>query len=176
VKATIARPAAACLGPRTTGFTSIPNAIAALGLTPREEQLVNRLLKLRWTPQTVIWVRVKVLAGEMRCSVRTVQRAIDSLARLGLLEVEPTYREDGGRGANRYHPSPLLTHYLTAEGQSHDVASPMPERHPPVTGVAEQRNTRPEHTKRSSQTGVDYGFPYGSRAAWVSRYGPLPPG
>lgn len=176
MKATIARPAAACLGPRTTGFTSIPNAIAALNLTPREEQLVNRLLKLRWTPQTVIWVRVKVLAGEMRCSVRTVQRAIDSLVRLGLLEVEPTYREDGGRGANKYHPSPILTHYQTAEGECRDVASPMPERRPLVTGMAEQRNRHPEQTKRSSQTGVDYGFPYGSRAAWVSRYGPLTPG
>jgi predicted transcriptional regulator len=162
--------------PRTTGFTSVPNAIPALNLTPREEQLVNRLLKLRWTPHTVIWVRVKVLAGEMRCSVRTVQRAIDSLVRLGLLEVEPTYREDGGRGANRYHPSPLLTHYQTVEGECRDVASPVPERRPPVTGMAEQGKRHPEQTKKSSQTGVDYGFSYGSRAAWVSRYGPIAPG
>jgi DNA-binding transcriptional MocR family regulator len=70
-----------------------------------------------------VFVRISVLAESMHCHRRTVERAIDSLVQRGLLTVEARYRDDGGRAANRYILAPALTHYLTSDGQSQDVAA-----------------------------------------------------
>jgi predicted transcriptional regulator len=143
----------------TTGYTSSPNAIADLGLTPREEQLVNRLLRHRWTPESTVFVRISVLAASMSCHRRTVERAIDSLVQRGLLTVEARYRDDGGRAANRYILAPSLTHYLTSDGQSQDVAATVPTRQEitatvpqaPTTSVPRQEQYPGKHDKRTAK-------------------------
>jgi DNA-binding transcriptional MocR family regulator len=160
---TVSRPGIALQSPSTTGFTSIPNALDDHGLTPREEQLVKRLLKHRWTPESTIFVRIAVLAESMHCCRRTVERALDSLVRRGLLTVEPRYRDDGGRAANRYVLSPLLTHYLTSEGQYRDVAAPGPSSRTPATFTPQQENRPRQQTHRTGQTGAGYDV-----AAWLA--------
>lgn len=172
--------AAACNPPKlTTGYTSSPNAIANLGLTPREEQLVNRLLRHRWTPESVVFVRISVLAESMHCHRRTVERAIDSLVQRGLLTVEARYRDDGGRAANRYILAPALTHYWTSDGQSQDVAATVPTRQEitatvpqaPMTTAQRQEQYPGKHSKRTRQQNT-YRPPADYRA---TRLGHVPP-
>jgi predicted transcriptional regulator len=148
VETTVPRPA---LPRQSTGFTSSPNCIADFGLSPREEQLVNRLLRHRWTPESTIFVRISVLAASMSCHRRTVERAIDSLVQRGLLTVEARYRGDGGRAANRYILAPALTHYLTSDGQSQDVAATPEERRTPTTAALRQEQYPRKHDKRTRQ-------------------------
>jgi DNA-binding transcriptional MocR family regulator len=161
---TVSRPGIALQSPSTAGFTSVPNAVDDLGLTPREEQLVKRLLKHRWTPESTIFVRIAVLAESMHCHRRTVERALDSLVGRGLLTVEARYRDDGGRAANRYVLSPLLTHYLTSEGRYQDVAGSGPPSRTPATFAPRQEDRPRKQTQRTGQTGVGYDV-----AAWLAR-------
>lgn len=126
-----------------TGYTSLPNAVLHLGLSARELQLVVQLLAIRWTPETEIRPRLKTLAERMSCSVRTVQRACDSLVLRGLLTVEARYRDDGGRASNVYRLGWVLTTVVTADG-CHDVASPRHERLAPTTRM-ERQETAPRY-------------------------------
>jgi predicted transcriptional regulator len=157
-------PRSALLRPdATTGYTSVSNAIADLGLTPREEQLVNRLLKHRWTPESTVFVRISVLAESMHCHRRTVERAIDSLVQRGLLTVEARYRGDGGRAANRYILAPALTHYLTSDGQSQDVAATVPTRQEitatvPQAPTATAQRQETDSWKKTKRTGQQNTF------------------
>lgn len=176
-------PRSALLRPdATTGYTAVSNSIADLGLTPREEQLVNRLLRHRWTPESVVFVRISVLAASMHCHRRTVERAIDSLVQRGLLTVEARYRDDGGRAANRYILAPSLTHYLTSDGQSQDVAAMVPTRQgitatvpqAPMTTAQRQEQYPRKHDKRTRQQNT-YRPPANPQDYAMGRYGPLPP-
>jgi predicted ArsR family transcriptional regulator len=144
---------AVCPEPRTTGYTIAPNFIDSLGLTPREEQLVRRILKYRWTPDSVVFVRIAVLATEMHCHRRTVERAIDSLVGKGLLTVEARYRDDGGRAANRYILSSALTTVVMADGQCHDAAAVVPRSGGHTTPAQQQEHYSGKTTQRTGRTG-----------------------
>jgi DNA-binding transcriptional MocR family regulator len=166
----------------TTGYTSSPNAIADLGLTPREEQLVNRLLRHRWTPESTVFVRISVLAASMSCHRRTVERAIDSLVQRGLLAVEARYRDDGGRAANRYILAPELTTVYLSDGRAHDVAESVPSRqetsatlpHTPTASAPRQEQYPGKQSKRTRQQNT-FRPPANPQDYAMGRYGPLPP-
>jgi hypothetical protein len=155
VKSTIARPGVPCPQPRTTGYTIAANALDGLGLNPREEQFVRRILKFRWTPESVVFVRIAVLAAEMHCHRRTVERTIDSLAKKGLLTVEARYRDDGGQAANRYILSSVLTTAIMSDGQCQDVAAIRHECRTPTTSTPQQKTDTRNKTQRTGETGID---------------------
>lgn len=129
------------------GYTKVPNIIRTLGLTPRDEQLVNRLLEC-WREGQMPWPSIKTLAERMHCSLRTVQRAIARLEGRGLLVVEYRYRADGSQQSSVYHLAPVLTPLPDSPASvSRD------DRHQGVTSVAGKEEHPGKHTKRSSATG-----------------------
>jgi DNA-binding transcriptional MocR family regulator len=133
------------------GYTRVPNILRTLGLTPREEQLVNRLLECRRDDRAP-WPSVKTLAGRMNgCSVRTVQRAIKGLEDRGLLVVEYRYRADGSQMSSVYHLAPVLTPVRDAP-----ATMPRDDRHQGVTRMAGKEEYPGKNTKRSSATGAGY--------------------
>lgn len=136
--------------PSTQSYTRVPNAIRTLGLTPREEQLVNRLLECRRDDRAP-WPSVKTLAERMHCSARTVQRTIKSLEGRGLLVVEYRYRADWSQMSSIYHLAAILTPQPDAP-----VTTPRDDRHQGVTRVAAKEVDPGKYTKRSSTTGGTY--------------------
>lgn len=68
--------------------------------------------------QGICWPRVSVIAGIVGVSTRTVQRALQLLARHGLITVEQRFRSDGSHSSNLYR-------LLLDRGVS---ASPPPDR------------------------------------------------
>jgi DNA-binding transcriptional MocR family regulator len=126
-------------------YTKIPNAIAALGLTPREEQLVNRLLSHRWTPDAPIYPSIKRLAALMTCTRRTVQRTLRKLEGRGLLVSEACYGPVTGQTTNEYHLAGALLALVTSVCDQ-VVARPVDDRRPPATSTPPKRdpgNQRP---------------------------------
>jgi hypothetical protein len=102
-----------------------------LDLTPREEQCVVRLLSHRRN-RSPIFPRIRVLAASMRCSERTVQRALAGLARKGVVTIVPRYRADDSQTSNLYVPGPVLAPLLSA-ADALVVGHPYDDRRPPVT-------------------------------------------
>lgn len=48
------------------------------------------------------WPAIKTIAADLRLSRSTVKRALDDLIRVGLLEKEPRWRENGSYTSNLY--------------------------------------------------------------------------
>lgn len=136
--------------PAPTGYTRVSNLIRTLGLSPREEQLVTRLLEC-WRPGQMPWPSVKTLALRMDCSVRTVQRAINGMEARNLLVVEYRYRADGSQQSSVYHLADVLTPQHDQDG-----AISSPTRHQGVTRMAAKEQHPGKNTKRSSATGAGY--------------------
>lgn len=111
-------------------WTPITDALIDFDLTPRQFQLAVTLLSYRWRSTSPIIPSVKTLAGRMRCSVRTVQYALRGLVRKQMIEVQYTFRPDGGQMSNAYvigsALAPLIAPVSTA------ASRPL---HPPVQTV-----------------------------------------
>lgn len=131
------RRASLCLEPR---YTKIPDRIALLKLTPREEQLIHRLLSHRWTPDARIYPSIKRLAELMDCTRRTVQRTLRRLEGRGLLVSEPCYQPVTGQTTNTYHLAGALLAIVT-EAVDQVVARPVDDRRPPATSTAPERDS-----------------------------------
>ncbi len=125
------------------GYTRVPDAVMQLDLTPREEQCLVRLLSHRRNGSP-IFPRVRVLAGSMRCSVRTVQRTLRRLEAKWVIVAEARYRADDSQTSNLYVPGPVLRPLLTAT-DAMVVGRPCDDRRPPVT-------TRPYQKKQDPGT------------------------
>ncbi len=124
-----------------TRYTQIPRALIRM-CTPREYQLISALLGYRWHEDAEIFPRVKVLADEMGCKVRTVQYAMRGLESKGLIVSVPHFRTDGGQSSNRYVVGPMLAPLLAPlPGQASTTAAAWVR--PPVQDAA-RRNRTPE--------------------------------
>jgi hypothetical protein len=123
------------------GYTRIPDAVMQLDLTPREEQCLLRLLRYRRSGGP-IFPRVRVLAVDMRCSVRTVQRAIRGLEAKRVIVVEGRYRADESQTSNLYVPGPVLAPLLSAM-DALVVGRPYDDRRPPVTAWTGRKRQDP---------------------------------
>jgi hypothetical protein len=166
VKATIARPAAACLGPRVT-FDAIPLAVQTrpdLGRGPKD--LYGALNSAANLSQD--WTQAE-LAERLVCSVRSVIRWAHQLTAAGLLEI----RRRGQGLPNLY----VLLGPVVRSRSDNRARPQLPTWQPSARSTATPQN-RPRRNNRDTTTnGSGYGdFPFGSRAAWVSRYGPIAPG
>ncbi len=71
------------------GFQSIPDVLlknqAKLGLTPTDMLVLMNITMHWWYPTQLPFPRSKTIAGRMGVEVRTVQRALATLKKLGLL-------------------------------------------------------------------------------------------
>ena len=135
MNATVARSTSSCLEPR---YTKVPDQIALLGLTPREEQLIHRLLSHRWTPDARIYPSIKRLAALMHCTRRTVQRTLRRLEARGMLVSEACYQPVTGQTTNTYHLAGALL-AVVASAVDQPVARPVDDRRPPATSPAPER-------------------------------------
>ena len=59
-------------------------------------------LRDRGDSEGACWPGVRTIAKELNLSPRTVQRALRDLERLGLIQSQPRYRENGSCTSNRY--------------------------------------------------------------------------
>lgn len=69
---------------------------------PHRAKAVYMYLKDRSDKTGRSWPGIKTIARELNISPSTVKRAVDDLARLGYLEKEVRYRENGGQTSNIY--------------------------------------------------------------------------
>lgn len=71
------------------GFVAVPVAFLRLqsrfGLTATDMLVAINMLAHWWNPNAPVFPRTTAIAKRMNCSVRTVQRSLDRLARLGLV-------------------------------------------------------------------------------------------
>lgn len=88
-----------------SGFVAIPVALLRLQtkyrLTPTEMLVVMNLLAHWWDPKRSVFPRTTTIATRMGVDKRTVQRAINKVASLGLLSKE---RLDDGKRAYDFNP------------------------------------------------------------------------
>jgi hypothetical protein len=156
VSAILSRSAAACPEPASTDlhYVAITNALIDFDLTPRQFKLAVCLLSYRWFETSPILPSVKTLAGRMRCSVRTVQYAMKGLIAKRLIEVQYTYRPDGGQMSNLYLIGPALVPLL-APVPTRDSTRPSAGLHQGVQPAASKGNERkdPKGTSRSQPRG-----------------------
>lgn len=129
--------------PTDLHYTRVTNALIDFDLTPRQFKLVVTLLSYKWWPSSPIIPSVKTLAGRMRCSVRTVQYAMRGLVSKRLIEVQYTFRPDGGQMSNVYVIGPALSPLLAPAGPDDSTAS-RSVLHPPVQALAHKRDERKE--------------------------------
>lgn len=77
------------------------DSIYAAGL-PHRAVAVYMYLKNRADPRGVCWPGIRTIAGELRLSRSTVQRALRDLERAGWLVKESRFRENGSSSSNCY--------------------------------------------------------------------------
>ena len=162
------RPATA-LQAATTRYTQIPRALIRM-CTPREYQLVSALLGYRWFEDSEIRPRVRLLAEEMGCTVRTVQYAMRGLEAKGLIVPVAHFRDDGGQSSNRYLIGPALAPLL----------APLPEQantsrsawvRPPVQDAARRTRTPERNTPTTTRERLYNRIPATSSAYLETRSG-----
>lgn len=120
-------------------YTKVPDQIARLDLTPREEQLVHRLLMHRWTAAAEMFPSINRLAELMHCCRRTVQRTARKLEGRGLLVIDPRRFPVTGQTTNMYRLDGALLAMVT-QVCDQVVARPVDDRRPPMTSMAPKRN------------------------------------
>lgn len=69
---------------------------------PHRAKTVYMYLKDRCDRKNQCYPSIGTIAGELRLSRRTVERAIADLQKAGLLEKEQRYRENGGKSSLLY--------------------------------------------------------------------------
>lgn len=93
------------------GWTPIPTALlflqSDLGLTAVEMNILIHLLSHWWKVNDKVYPSQDSIAARMGVSKRTVQRGIDRLESLKILEVQSTPRNGKYYGRNIYNLKPL---------------------------------------------------------------------
>lgn len=69
---------------------------------PHRTKAVYMYLKDRSDKNGQSWPGIKTIARELNVSTSTVKRAVDDLIRLGYMEKETRFRENGGQTSNLY--------------------------------------------------------------------------
>lgn len=93
------------------GWTPVPTALlflqSELGMSAIEMNTLIHLLSHWWKVSDEVYPSQDAIANRMGVSKRTVQRAIDRLEFLKLIEVKPTPRGGKYNGRNIYNLKPL---------------------------------------------------------------------
>lgn len=93
------------------GFQIVPNVLLrnqdALRLSSTEMIVLLNILMHWWTPDDLPFPRTNAIAKRMGSSVRTVERSIQRLAELSLVERLATTANDGP-GQRRFDPAGLV--------------------------------------------------------------------
>jgi hypothetical protein len=84
-----------------TTFAQVPEWLLEANVSSRAIHLYA-VLQGRAGKKGATWPSRKTLAGQMRCSPDTVDRAIAELVEVDALRVEPRWDDDGDRTSNRY--------------------------------------------------------------------------
>lgn len=69
---------------------------------PHRAKAVYIYLRDRMNSEGFCWPSVRRIAADLNISESTVRRATRDLARLGFIDKEPRYRENGSRSSNLY--------------------------------------------------------------------------
>ena len=69
---------------------------------PHRAKAVYMYLKDRSDKKGQCWPGIKTIARALNVSTGTVKRAVDDLIRLGYMEKETRFRENGGQTSNLY--------------------------------------------------------------------------
>lgn len=93
------------------GWTAVPSALiflqSRLGLTSTDINVLLNLMIHWWKPDDKIYPSQDSIANRIGVSKRTVQRTLDRLVEMGLIEVIQTKRNGRYKGRNIYNLRPL---------------------------------------------------------------------
>lgn len=93
------------------GWTPVPTALlflqGDLGLNAVEMNVLIHLLSHWWKASDSVYPSQDSIAGRIGVSKRTVQRAIDKLELLKIIEVQSTPRSSKYKGRNIYNLKPI---------------------------------------------------------------------
>jgi len=78
-----------------------------LGLNPVDMNILINLLSHWWKPSDKVYPSQDAIAKRMGVSKRTVQRSIDKMELLKIIEVQSTKRSSQYKGRNVYNLKPL---------------------------------------------------------------------
>jgi predicted transcriptional regulator len=99
------------LGALSLGWTPVPTALlflqADLGLNPVDMNILINLLSHWWRASDKIYPSQDAIAKRIGVSKRTVQRSIDKMELLKIIEVQMTKRSSQYKGRNIYNLKPL---------------------------------------------------------------------
>lgn len=98
-------------GGLSLGWTPVPTSLmflqAELGMTSTDLNVILNLIMHWWDVKDKIYPSQDAIAYRMGVSKRTVQRTLDRLVELELIEVKHTKRNGKYRGRNIYSMTPL---------------------------------------------------------------------
>lgn len=133
-----------------TRYTQVPRALLRM-CTAREYQLISALLGYRWHEDAEIFPRVKLLAEEMGCKVRTVQYAMRGLEAKGLIVPEAHFRTDGGQSSNRYRIGPMLAPLLAPLPEQASTTASAWVRTPVQDGAGRKRSPERNYRRTTNE-------------------------
>lgn len=81
----------------------VPEWVLDAEVSDRAVRLYCVLRRYARAADNEAWPKRATLAARMRCSIDSVDRALEELAILGAVEKRARYRNDGGRASNGYH-------------------------------------------------------------------------
>lgn len=94
------------------GWTAIPNIIlekqSVLGLKPTDVNVTLQILKHWWEAGSHPYPSVGTIAKAIGVQPRTVQRSVERMEALGLLQREARYYSQGGQKSNGYNFQGLI--------------------------------------------------------------------
>ena len=98
-------------GALSLGWTPVPTALlflqADLGLNPVDMNILINLLSHWWKASAKVYPSQDAIAKRIGVSKRTVQRSIDKMELLKIIEVQSTKRSSQYKGRNVYNLKPL---------------------------------------------------------------------
>ncbi len=154
------------------GWTALPMPLLdlpALGLRPLTFAVLVQLVSFWWLPAKKPFPSRTTLARRLGVSVRTVQRAIDELDELGLIQRLRRKRRDGGHASTEYDLSGLVERLgqvaaaataATASFSANDFlenerlrAKRLPMRHASLTSTSAHSCERCAHARKWGRRG-----------------------
>lgn len=132
-------------------YATLPEWILDADLSDRAIRLWCILSRYA-TDEGRAWPGRPKLAERLRCSVNSLDRAVDELVSAEAMKVEPHYRSDGSRAANSYWLWPALPPSTDTPPLPTHGGTPSPPMGVPLPthGAA----SRKEHQRKEHQTGI----------------------
>ena len=83
-------------------FLIHPNNLSVLSAEGIRQRVTALYLHDRANGEGESWYAIGTIAADLALSRSTVKRALSDLVRLGRVEIQPRYRENGGQTSNLY--------------------------------------------------------------------------